>query len=53
MLREASGRLVLAFLCNFGIASSMQAEARALLFGVKLCLQRGYDVFMLNWIPWC
>ena len=45
VLREASGRLVLAFSCNFGIASSMQAEARALLFGVRLCLQRGFDSF--------
>ncbi|XP_071906092.1 uncharacterized protein [Coffea arabica] len=38
VLREASGRLVMAFSCNFGIASSMQAEACALLFGVQLCL---------------
>nr|XP_027082134.1 uncharacterized protein LOC113704429 [Coffea arabica] len=45
VLREASGRLILAFLCNFGLASSMQAEARALLFGVRLCLQRGFDSF--------
>ena len=34
---------MLAFSCSFGLASSMQAEARALLFGVKLCLQRGID----------
>ena len=34
--------MVLAFSCSFGVASSMQAEARALLFGVKLCLQRGF-----------
>nr|XP_027067665.1 uncharacterized protein LOC113693307 [Coffea arabica] len=45
VLREASGRLVLAFSCNFGIASSMQAEAWALLFGVRLCLQQGFDSF--------
>ena len=35
--------MVLAFSCSFGLASSMQAEARALLFEVKLCLQRGID----------
>ena len=33
------------FILYFGIASSMQAEARALLFGVNLCLQRDFDAF--------
>ncbi|XP_071939025.1 uncharacterized protein [Coffea arabica] len=42
VLRDG-GRMVLAFSCSFGLASSMQAEARTLLFGVKLCLQRGID----------
>ena len=32
------GRMVLAFSRSFGLASSMQAEAHTLLFGVKLCL---------------
>ena len=37
--------MVLAFSCCFGLASSVQAEARSLLVGVNLCLQRGIAIF--------
>ena len=42
ILRDGGGRLLLAFSCHLGHATSLQAEVRALLFGVKLCVQRGF-----------
>ena len=43
ILRDGGGRLLLAFSCYLRQASSLQAEVRALLFGVKLCVQRGFS----------
>ena len=45
VLRDERGKLLLDFSCHFGLATSMQPEARALLFGVELCLQRGFGQF--------
>ncbi|XP_027150296.1 uncharacterized protein LOC113750530 [Coffea eugenioides] len=42
ILRDGGGSLLLAFSCYFGHATSLQAEVRALLFGVQLCVQRGF-----------
>ena len=45
MLRDKRGKLLLDFSCHIGLATSTQAEARALLFGVESCLQRGFGQF--------
>ena len=42
ILRDGGGRLLLAFSCHFGQATSLQAEVRALLYGVKLFAHRGF-----------
>nr|XP_027082212.1 uncharacterized protein LOC113704512 [Coffea arabica] len=42
VLRDDTGQLLLAFSTSFGSCTSIQAEARALLFGVNLCLSHGY-----------
>nr|XP_027102884.1 uncharacterized protein LOC113724156 [Coffea arabica] len=42
ILRDGGGSLILAFSCYFGHATSLQAEVCALLFGVQLCIQRGF-----------
>ena len=44
ILRDG-GSLLLAFSCYLGHATSLQAEVRALLFGVHLCIQRGFGKF--------
>ncbi|XP_071905976.1 uncharacterized protein [Coffea arabica] len=45
ILRDGGGRFCLAFSCHFGKATSLQAEARALLVGVEMCIQGGFDLF--------
>ena len=45
VLRDARGNLLLAFSCSFGLATSLQAEVCALIFGVKLCLEKGFSSF--------
>lgn len=42
VLRDSNGNLVLGFPVYFGHLTSVQAEARALLFAIKLCLQYGF-----------
>ncbi|XP_027098978.1 uncharacterized protein [Coffea arabica] len=42
VLRDRGGSLLLAFSCHLGQATSVQAEVRAQLFGVKVCVQRGF-----------
>ena len=42
VLRDGAGRFLLAFSAFFGRCSSIQAEARALLVGISLCISRGY-----------
>ena len=38
----------MAFSCHFGIATSLQAEARAMVFGIHLCLKRGYSLIRVE-----
>ena len=42
VLRDGEGKLLLAFSTFVGSCTSIQAEARALLFGVNLCISCGY-----------
>nr|XP_027109237.1 uncharacterized protein LOC113729105 [Coffea arabica] len=42
VIRDSGGKLLLAFACHLGQATSVQAEVRALLFGVKVCIQWGF-----------
>ena len=42
VLRDGEGKLLFTFSTFTGSCSSIQAEARALLFGVQLCIARGH-----------
>nr|XP_027127799.1 uncharacterized protein LOC113743944 [Coffea arabica] len=42
VLRDGEGKFLFAFSTFTGSCSSIQAEARALLFGVQLCIARGH-----------
>ncbi|XP_071921779.1 uncharacterized protein [Coffea arabica] len=41
IIRDSRGRLILAFSVGFGTKTSMQAKAKAMLVGVRLCAQQG------------
>ncbi|XP_027122034.2 uncharacterized protein [Coffea arabica] len=41
LFRDSEGRFLLGFSCSFGEATSLQAELKALLFGVRLGVSRG------------
>ena len=42
ILRDASGRPILAFSAFFGIRSSLHAEALAMLTGLRMCVKQGF-----------
>ena len=42
VLLDGEGNFLLAFSSFLGSLTSIQAEVRALLFGVRLCISRGY-----------
>lgn len=48
VLRDHQGKFILAFSIAFDKATRIQAEARALLFGVKFCLQNGFTLFVVE-----
>nr|XP_027102332.1 uncharacterized protein LOC113723448 [Coffea arabica] len=48
ILRDGGGRFCLAFSCHFGKPTSLQAEARAFLVGVEMCVQGGFDLFKVE-----
>ncbi|XP_042959541.1 uncharacterized protein LOC122294687 [Carya illinoinensis] len=57
ILRDSGGKIVYGFSKHFGNASSVEAELRALLEGVKLCQNLGYtaidiecdSIILVNW----
>ena len=42
MLRDPNGDFILGFSTSFGVVTSIQAEAMALLFGLCLCKSRDF-----------
>ena len=42
ILRDPEGRFIVAFAKVFDVAKSLQAELKAVLEGVRLCVQRGF-----------
>ncbi|XP_027170444.1 uncharacterized protein LOC113770234 [Coffea eugenioides] len=42
VIRDCAGRFLLGFSCFFGELTSLQAELKALLHGIRLALDRGY-----------
>ena len=48
ILRDASSNMLLAFAIPFGYTMSMQAQAKPLLFGVKLCLRKCYSLIHIE-----
>lgn len=48
LLRDSQGYFLFGFSCYFGWVSSLQAEIKALLFGVKLCLSKGYTLLHIE-----
>ena len=42
MIQSCARRILLGFSCFFGELTSLQAELKALLYGVRLALDRGY-----------
>ena len=48
MLRCSEGRFILGYSCFFGEMTSLQAELKALIFGVRLAIDRGYSDLQLE-----
>ena len=48
VLRDSSGAFIFTYSCYFGIATSLAAEVRALLMGVKLCISNGYNLLYIE-----
>ena len=42
ILRDSSEHFIFAFSRVFGVANSLQVELKALLVGVRLCVQKGF-----------
>ena len=57
MVRDRDGRFIVGYSCFFGPLTSLHAELKAMLFGVQLCVARGFralhvesDSLVLVWI---
>ena len=48
MLRDSAGTFLLGFTCYWGETSSLHSELKALLFGVKMCVSRGFNCLQLE-----
>ena len=42
IFRNTAGCMVFAYSAYLGVCTGLQAEAKALLFGLQLCVQRGF-----------
>ena len=47
-MSDSLGSFVMAYTCYFGTLSSVQAEAKALLFRFRSCLEEGYHHFIVE-----
>ncbi|KAL3510104.1 hypothetical protein ACH5RR_029505 [Cinchona calisaya] len=48
LLRDSAGRLVFGFASSFGHKTIMEAEIMALINGVKLCLDHGCTILLIE-----
>ncbi|GAV81935.1 RVT_3 domain-containing protein [Cephalotus follicularis] len=47
-VRDHTGMLVLAFSSSFGTGNSAEAEAKAMLLGLRLCSERGLSIYFME-----
>lgn len=52
MLRDSAGIFLLGFTCYWGETSSLHSELKALLFGVQMCVFRGFSCLHLESDSW-
>ncbi|GAV81909.1 RVT_3 domain-containing protein, partial [Cephalotus follicularis] len=48
VVRDHSGKIILAFSSSFGMGNSAEAEAKAILLGLRLCSERGLPISFME-----